>query len=278
MGNEPWKYTLKLLEMGNNVIGKWRDLLKLGGYEPPKINGWIILRYRLLSRMWRHILSAASLKRSSRLKVLEFGCGGGAQIIPLLVNGWDVTGVDCSREVIRRAQEHVRRLRAACRTQGEIRLLNEDFIKHIPSRGQYDMTVAFGVLEHFLTANERLRYLKKMFEFTKPGGIVVSAVPNGFHPYRKAQRRYGWGGYVVPEIDYSPKQLEKEMRKCGAKNVRILFNNMYGYLRIIPGNIVMRVLRAIAWMVAQAPVSRFLSLTSMSRHAYWLIAIGRKDA
>jgi len=135
-----------------------------------------------------------------------------------------------------------------------------------------------GVVEHFLDRRERLAFLKRMFAAARPGGYVMSMVPNGQHVMRREARRRGLGGYIVPEIDYSADLVEREMRQCGAVDVAVLHHNMFGYLRIKDSRGMLRVAELAGYALLQLFPWRFLPRRFLDRHDFWLIGIGRKAA
>lgn len=151
-----------------------------------------------------------------------------------------------------------------------------DFADFETDTGIYDLTYQFGVLEHFLNDEERLGYVQKMFDATRPGGFVVSAVPSGCHPMRSAQRERGLGGYLIPEMDYSRKIIEREMKACGAEAVEVLPHDVFGYLRLKDAHGLAKTAYKIFYYLLQAPLFRLLPAPFLDRHAYWWIAIARK--
>ena len=261
-----------------SVTEAWKEHLKEAGYEAPEVTGASCAKVLRLSRSWRRILSATGMAADRPARVLEFGCGGGRQLMPLYVRGWDCTGVDVSPEVIERARTFARGVDAHCSPKGRLHLLCVDFKDYLPEGGPFDLTFHFGVMEHFLDDSERFAYLKKMFDLTRPGGWVVSVVPCGIHPLRAEQRAAGLGGYKIPEIDYSPALLADEMRRCGATSIRVLAHDLLGYLNLKPRAGALRLVEKAAYYAAQAPLFRLLPLECLSRHSYSLIAAGRKGA
>jgi SAM-dependent methyltransferase len=259
----------------NAVAAAWVDTLKAAGYETPQVNCWTRAKFFLLSRVWRRILRHTGLKRRTPVRALEFGCGGGYQLIPLAANGWHCTGIDCSPEVLDRARAYAAAVaaRGALRGSATFKLL--DFMQFEPEE-LFDLSFQFGVLEHYLDAAARLRYLQKMFDCTRPGGFVVSYVPNGGHPWRARQKEQGLGGYGIPEIDYTGEMLAAEMRACGARAVTVLPHNLCGYLRIIPAGTLQRRGYDLLYTVLQLPIFNLLPATWLQSHAYWWLAIARK--
>lgn len=260
----------------SSVPDLWKETLRNGGYEPPRLTRIGCLRLRFLSRAWRRILRVTGFKRSNPVRALEFGCGGGAHLVPLAANGWDCTGVDCSVEVVARAQAYVEQARGlACGRLGKVKFFCGDF-KDFAATESYDITYQFGVLEHFLDATERMQYLEKMFALTKEDGYVVSVVPNGKHPLRQQQRQRGLGGYSIPEIDYTRELMEREMQACGGVHVIVLPHDVLGYTRMLQGGWFRKLTFRAAYLLFQLPLISWLPIKILDEHAYWFIGIAKK--
>ncbi len=261
----------------SSVTKAWIESLKEKGYEAPSVTRKSCLKFMLLSRSWRRILKHTALKRFDPVRVLEFGCGGGAQLVPLFTNGWICTGIDCSEEVLNRARCYVENVKNSfCRIRGTIELKCLDFLNFKPHSNLFDLAFQFGVLEHFLNDDERMRYLRKMFDVTRPGGFVVSSVPNGCHLMRQEQRNKGLGGYNIPEIDYSRELIEKEMKNCGAVFVKVLPHDLFGYLKIKGARGLRSPFYKLLYLFLQCPLFYLLPKSFLDKHAYWWIAIAKK--
>jgi SAM-dependent methyltransferase len=210
------------------------------------------------------------------VRALEVGCAGGQQCIRLFANGWHCVGIDLSPEVIGRAWVYAGRVKQVLAPRGTMRFVVGDFMAWPPPARGFDLVFHVGVLEHFLDRRQRLAFLRRMFEMTRPGGYVMSMVPNGRHVMRAEQRRRGLGGYNVPEIDYSARLVAREMQQCGAAQVEVLHHNVFGYLRIRPARGLMRPAWLAAYGLLQAFPWRVMPHSFLDRHACWLIGIGRK--
>ncbi|MFC1490475.1 class I SAM-dependent methyltransferase [Candidatus Latescibacterota bacterium] len=264
--------------MSNNnpVVARWINELKEKGYEPPVINGWSRFRIKYLSRTWRRILKECGLKRNSGMKALEFGVGGGEQLVPLYANGWNCVGIDCSEDVIERGTQYVKSVNTLFPDCGSIEFQTMDFLDFNQKNDLFDITFQFGVLEHFLNEDERKKYLRKMFDCTRPGGFIISCVPNGRHYYRTEQRSKNLGGYNIPEIDYSADLMKREFEQCGASAIKVLPLNLFGYLNIIPAPFPVNRLLSVIYVIFQFPLFEYLPFTFREKHAYLLAAIAQK--
>jgi SAM-dependent methyltransferase len=265
------------IKLCNSVAKAWIESLKEKGYEAPSVTRKSCLKFMILSRSWRRILKHTGLRRFDPVRALEFGCGGGAQLVPLYTNGWISTGIDCSEEVLSRARSYVENVRnSSCRIRGTIEFKCIDFLNYKPDSNLFDLTFQFGVLEHFLDEDERMRYLRKMFDATRPGGFVVSSIPNGGHVMREEQRSKGLGGYNIPEIDYSRKLLTKEMKNCGAILVKVLPHDLFGHLKLKNACGFKKILYKLLYFVLQCPLFYSLPRSFLDKHAYWWIVIAKK--
>lgn len=211
------------------VTERWRQELAHGGYARRLTSRRDFLRIRRFSRTWRCILGITKHKPGTSF--LEFGCGGGDQLIPLALNGYKCVGIDCSPHVLGKFRALLGDVEIYTRKPLEIELISGDFFSYSSDR-RYDCVFSFGVIEHFLDERERAAAIEKKFALCKAGGYVVSVVPNGQHPLRERMRKEGLGGYVVPEIDYDAHMLASEMRRAGAVNVSVVPNNLFGYLLV----------------------------------------------
>lgn len=110
------------------------------------------------------------LKQQDR--ILEFGCGTGVMItLPLLVDGYDIIGVDRDQRSISYGREQ-----AVAMGVAETRLRSGDLpVEQAP----FDVIIVSEVLEH-LHEDELERVLSRLHDALVPGGILLVTVPNGF--------------------------------------------------------------------------------------------------
>jgi SAM-dependent methyltransferase len=257
-----------------SVAQRWREELAGGGYAQSANTPDSVRRLSRVSRSWRTIFTMCRL--SPAASVFEFGCGGGAHLLPLALNGYRVVGIDCSGAVLDRCRALIRDVEAVLQRSLAIELVEGDFLTFAPA-AQYELVFNFGVIEHFIDPGERGAAIDRMFAMCKPGGWVVSVVPSGAHPLRARVRAEGLGGYRVPEIDYTPELLEEEMLGAGACRVDVAPHNLFGYLLVDPhGAAVVKALRRALYYAGQLLPRTRGSFTS--RHAYAFICAGRKAA
>lgn len=212
---------------------KWVEKLKTGGYEHALTDKKECRNLKKLPRIWRRILKAVEININNfeNKSIFEVGCGGGKHLMPFVMRGWKAVGIDVSDEVLKRAEEFFDSAKDKCGIEENIDFVAGDFFDY-ESSNRYDLVFHAGVIEHFLNDSERLEFLQKMFQIVKPGGYVISIVPNGIHPLRAKMKEQKLGGYDIPEIDYSPELMTREFISCGAENVRILAHNLFNHFLI----------------------------------------------
>lgn len=261
-------------EVLDPVAARWAEVLRKSGYELSVKSRRDVRRLSRLSRTWRIILNATGLKPPA--SVFELGCGGGAQLIPLALNGFVCRGIDASAEVLARFTRTVEVVSSWEGRPLPIKVVEADFLRYRMGEGEeYDLVFHFGVLEHYLDHTKRLEVLGKMVRMCRPGGYLVSVVPSGLHPERKRQRALGLGGYCVPEIDYSPSLMSAEFKVVGAEPLMVRCHNLFGYLRMKPNvGQLQRLIDNAVYYAAQ--LSPALEGGFATRHAGSFIGIARR--
>lgn len=256
----------------STVAMKWQEDLALRGYERRIKNRRDFSRLTRLSRTWKIILKSTKFEPGA--SVFEFGCGGGNQLVPLALRGYRCCGIDCSEKVLVRCKEFISDAERFAGRSLNIQLLCGDFLACSP-RDSYDLVFNFGVIEHFINDQEREVAIRKMLSLCKPGGYVVSVVPNGQHPMRERMRKEGLGGYRIPEIDYDCALMSKEMAKADAEQILVIPYNLFGYLMIKPSTYFMRSARKIYHCLWQMAPLSLLPKEFVSKHAHGLIGIAK---
>ncbi len=266
--------------MAIKVADKWRTAWKKSGCEFSVSDKRGCERLSKFPRAWKRILKEIKINPFSRndLNIFEVGCGGGNQIIMFALNGWKCAGLDCSKEVLERAQSYIQEASGICKKDLEVNFICEDFLNYAPSNDlKFDIVFHVGVLEHFLDESERLLSLKKMFGLLKPGGYIISIVPSGVHPLREKMKKLKLGGYDIPEIDYNPFLMKKEFEQCGAKEVKILPHNILGYFLIDNKNFIINTFERIIYYFFQIIPSSVMPFNFSLKHASTLIGIAKKS-
>lgn len=107
-------------------------------------------------------------------RIFELGCGGSSLLARSAELGWEVSGIDFNKGALSS-------LRAFLKSKGykHSNLIHSDIFRYDCSQlsGQYDILVSFGFLEHF---KDPRPILEKWVSIVRPGGLVISIIPNLF--------------------------------------------------------------------------------------------------
>ena len=131
-------------------------------------------RSRYVLRHLRHTLRAVGLEKASKGRVLEIGCGMGRFTRLLVEQGFDVTAVDLSPDLLEQlgretAGDGDGQLRTICCDAAEMH-------RHVD--GPFDAVLGFFFLHHL----DNLRpTLQSVLDILRPGGWVAFCEPNAFH-------------------------------------------------------------------------------------------------
>ncbi len=266
----------------NEASERWGNLLSKSGYEHHIGDKKDCRRIARLTRTWKKIFRV--IGKNSPLPadfdIFEAGCGGGGQLAPFALRGYHCVGLDVSEEVLERGRNYIKEISDVCGKCLDVDFVAGDILdfneKTLGNR-KFHLVFHVGVLEHFLDDNVRLQALKNMFSITKPGGYLIVIVPSGIHPLRRRVKEDGWGGYNVPEMDYSPSLLIDEFEKVGAIEARVMPNNVFGYLLLRrPGSSFFEVVRKMMYYALQMIPTGFWPRDFAYRHSMSFIGIARK--
>lgn len=161
----------------------------------------VVAAHRDMARIYGHYLGGW-LPADRGVPVLDLGCGEGRFLSFLQAMGFEkITGVD-------RSPLQVDRSRRRC--PGAELLLGDasNVLRERPST--FGVILAIDVFEH-LNRNELMELLELSLASLKPGGILISQVPNGASPFC-SQIRYG---DLTHELAFTPESLGHVLRVAG---------------------------------------------------------------
>jgi 2-polyprenyl-3-methyl-5-hydroxy-6-metoxy-1,4-benzoquinol methylase len=139
--------------------------------------------------------------------VVDIGCGQGALVRLLLIDGYDATGVDISPEQVALAQ-----------TSGLSQVQQGDYRPFLEARsGELAAVTATDVLEH-LTKDEVLETFDSVAMALIPGGVFVARVPNAVSPFG-GHIRYG---DFTHESWYTARSVRQLAAAAGFESVTVL--------------------------------------------------------
>lgn len=143
---------------------------------------------------------------SKRGKLLDIGCGPGLFLEVAKENGWSVYGTELSKW----AYEYARK--------NGLNVYNKELDKCNLKEGEFDVITLWDVIEH---VTDPSKILKQVNRILKKGGLLVIDTPNVDSFFAKLRGRK-WGDFVRMHIYYfSPKSIEKILKKNGFKIIKI---------------------------------------------------------
>jgi SAM-dependent methyltransferase len=148
------------------------------------------------------------------LRVVEIGAGRGTNAALYAQRGARVTLFDTSDVALEQARELFDALGIAAEyVKGDAFALPEAM------RDSFDVSMSFGLCEHFLGAR-RLGIVAAHLEFLRPGGVAFLGVPNRWAPvYRlwvgTLKRTGSWP--LGTEVPFSARELERLVRDAGGE-------------------------------------------------------------
>ena len=119
----------------------------------------------------RRLLEIGEVSPATHPRVIDLGCGTGANVVELASRGFDVTGVDFSRVALSKACQRAR----AAGVEERCRFLEVDLTSPVlPATvgGPYDLLLDFGTLDD-LRPTGRIRMAGHMAKLARPDGVVL---------------------------------------------------------------------------------------------------------
>lgn len=173
-------------------VERWNDVLaRKYDIDDYYARSGFLIRW-IERRRLRCIQDLIAATRNDR--ILEVGCGGGHVL--RLFPGADLTGVDVSGEMLRKARRNLAGYR--------VRLLKGELKELDLPEGGFDKIICSEVLEHTVDPESIVRQMQRLL---RPGGRVVITFPNDrlIHRLKKLVRysgltvlpplrRISWGG------------------------------------------------------------------------------------
>lgn len=178
---------------------------------------WFVGRRSILDSFLQGIVSKLT-RSNSELRILDVGCGTGANIEMLSQYG-DAEGVDVSSDALE-----------FCRRKGLT--VQKGLAETLPYEDQaFDLTTALDVVEHL---DDDVAGLKEMFRVTRRGGYSLIFVP-----------AFMWLWGVQDDISnhrirYNKSQIVERLRSAGYEIERATYANWTFFAPILAGRTLMK--------------------------------------
>ena len=168
---------------------------------------------------------SAELKRlpldaNKPISVMEIGFGNGHFLKFGVDKGWNIIGTEANPHLVN----------IACDAGFEA--LHTESLSEF-SKNQYDLVVAFDVLEH-IPQEVLLSFLEEIKRILKPGGIFLGRAPNGDSPFGLSLQ-HGDATHITTlgsgKIHYFAKQLNMNLLYCQGQAETLMRKNPISTLR-----------------------------------------------
>ncbi len=145
---------------------------------------------------------------SKKGRILEIGSGHGFFLEKMRKNGYDITGIEVSKE----KQKILKKVTKA-------KIISTNINENTPEIGVFDTIVFFHVLEHM---REPIDFVNKCRNMLKRKGKIIAEVPNYNDFQLKLNNKYREFFWQRAHISYfSPKILKKVFQKNDFNDIEI---------------------------------------------------------
>ena len=148
------------------------------------------------------------LTKKENLKILEIGVGTG-HISKLLVKKGDFTGLDISKEMLRKIKEKL----------GNVNLIQGDIL-NLKLKEKYDLITTIRVISHF-NQIDAIKALRNINKNLVEGGQVVFNLENKSLTRRIIRKLRNWGSTYT--YQYSKKEVKKIAKDSDLKIRKVYY-------------------------------------------------------
>ena len=157
----------------------------LGHYDANAARFWEGTQGHDVTQNYQALLGA--LGNAAALRLLDFGCGPGRDLLALSALGHTLTGLDGSAEFVRMAREH-----SGCT------VLEQSFFELDLGEARFDGVFANASLFHVPRALLP-RVLGELLRCLVPGGVLFCSNPRSFDVDREGFNGERYGSYLTTE-------------------------------------------------------------------------------
>ena len=197
------------------------------------------------------------------LKVVEIGAGAGKNSALFAKKGAQVTLIDYSESALNRARNLFKQLHVSAQ------FLKQDAFQ-LPSElnGQFDISMSFGLAEHFQN-EKRFQVNKIHFDLIKDGGLTLISVPNKYNPpyriYKSISEMVGTWRYGQ-EHPYSRKEYVEICRSLSIKKFTFFGDSFWASFRFLnPFGSLRKALGLKPWRERGSPFDSYFSYSLILR-------------
>ena len=154
-----------------------------------------------------------ALRISSKINIMEVGCGAGFPAKYLRGTYHKCLGIDYSDELIKFAQAH---------NAGEGIEFQAINIKDFETKRRFDVVLLIGVLHHF---ENICSLMDHMVTFLKPGGWIAANEPHAGNPVirlSRAIRKKIDSGYSSKQVEFTISQLYNIFEDARLKEIKMI--------------------------------------------------------
>ena len=174
-------------------------------------------KFMLLSMNMGHAAMAkwglSHIKVEPTQKVLDAGCGGGANVKNLLTMAAHVTGIDYSPVSVEKSRKVNRR----AISEGRCRILQANVLELPFEEGEFDLVTAFETVYFW---PEIIRSFGSVYRVLKPGGqFLICNEADGEH-----EKDNKWVEKIQGMTIYNGRQLQDLLEKAGFHDVHVVKN------------------------------------------------------
>lgn len=198
---------------GHKYTSHWR-----GGGAFEDENKWLSIG-RAHLQIFERFARAVDLKRPMT-RIVEWGCGGGANAVHFAQHCDEFVGVDLCRETLHECGRQLERIDFQNFRPILIEAANpEAALARLP--GPADLFLCTYVFELLPTADYGYRLLKIAKQTLRPGGLAMIQIKYPNHSRSTASRRWNYARNLANNVSYPLEEFWIESAKCGLQPVAL---------------------------------------------------------
>lgn len=144
----------------NYFEGYYRGIGDFSTSRDKELTNWFKGMYSYINRYY-------PIKKGRGKKIIEFGCATGAAANLLADYGFRVFSTDISNYSVTLAKKHYQ----------DIKFSVHDMEKLFKSENEFDVALAFDVIEHLKKPEDAI---KNTYKILKKGGVIILTTPNDY--------------------------------------------------------------------------------------------------